>query len=214
MNGKQALSERKKYITYAALAVVIIGLILIVGSFIRSNNGGMTHYDSGVEEDVSEPYAVFENQYQLEYSVSKSVSNKVFAELYKIVTDADEIASAPHTNQPPADYSEVGYRAELVESSVSGLRLDNGVGIAFDIAVSDGRAYKVYVRTDQVRGVYYYAMLATRTEPSADTAMLSLTITSKDTDYFDRETTIREISDWAKTTMPGKNIYLTVHDDY
>lgn len=185
------------------LIVVILVLLPVIIRSRGQNDALIEHVDDGAHEDNEddEPIVVlFKNKYQLEYSIGKGVADKTFTNLGRSIAKTIQLS----------DELSGQLEAILVETSFKKVNVDEGYAYSFDVELSDEKKYQVYVRTDQTYGNDYYASLLLPF--SSRVAYMDLTMVDDGEGIIERDSVVRNLSNWAKEMLPGTDIILNVID--
>lgn len=174
-----------------AIGAGIIALLFVVLTVIVVLPRESDSKDSGAGEEVSGFAAIFRNRYQVTQLYGNSGSAEVLSQMEKVVFDEDEIQSAPQENNSPDEFDK-HYEVTIAETSVRKYT-EYPLVYTLHVAVSDGREYDVYARSD--------------TEYDADSdkrsARISTVMVRNDLKYFNTNATndnlLNVLNDWFKT---------------
>ncbi|MBR3135002.1 hypothetical protein IKG54_00340 [Candidatus Saccharibacteria bacterium] len=147
--------DKKKLILPIAICVGFIVIIITISIILMTAFPKNDRSDA----DVMNPkyIAVYENNYQLEYSVGKDTAKKILDDISSIITNEDELSSATNPITPTND-SNAYLTSVIKETSFKKIpNIGDNHAYSFTINVSDGRSYHVVVRTDSTFGHEYIA---------------------------------------------------------
>ncbi|MBR3323864.1 hypothetical protein IKG16_03215 [Candidatus Saccharibacteria bacterium] len=147
--------DRKKLIIPVSIAfgfvfIIIITSIILMQIFPKNDR---------TDADLTSPkyIALFENRYQLDYSIGEESSTKSLTNIGKIIISNEELSSATKPITP--NEKENAYLTSTIEETSFKTipNLNNDHAYDFNLNISDGRSYHIVIRTDQTFGDNYIA---------------------------------------------------------
>lgn len=188
----------KKTVTMFAVLGLAVFLLLLIPVFLPKET--VQYDDDGEMEDGMEEsaYMTFENEYQLDYSIGKITAERILARIGRFITDKT------------GSVGEI--IGTIVETSLRKDSVDSGYGYSFEMDVSNGEKYQIWVRTGGLYGYAYDCSLIERLSPESDTGNLDIVLERVGTEDLNRGQAVVDLSAWAKERLPGVNIVVNVTD--
>jgi hypothetical protein len=142
--------DRKKKI----LLIAFILILIAIGVAVYVITSPSEHLAHGPGKDIYGDTVIFNNRYQMDYTIGESSAAKVLTNLESYFLSKQEVETAPVKNLPPSNKPENYYSATIDEKSV---KKDTSQEFAFtyNFGLSDGRSYIVTVKTDTSFGTEY-----------------------------------------------------------
>lgn len=180
--------DRKKLILPIAILLGFTVSIIIISIILMS----LFPQDNRSDANLEDPQyvAIFQNKYQLEYSIGEASAKKAFSYIDEIITSNNELSS---TESPVASDSDTNIylKATLDETSFKKVNksADDFHAYSFNIDLEDGRLYFIVARTDSSYGTEYIAVFVKN--PSTNKSYFILNI--------DDSPLEETILDWGKS---------------
>ena len=140
---------------------------------------------------LDDRYIVYENKYQLEYSIGTKNARQSFEDLKTVVMSDTELDTAPNNS------AAIKYTGIHDERSIRKASSPSNFAYSFDLSVNDGRKYRIYVTSD-TSSSEYLATLAVRTDDKSKAA--NLFIRAANNSYLDM------LKNWANQTLNRTDI--------
>lgn len=198
--------DKKTIAAFAFVGIVVI-LLLVIPSFL--NGIGQTSKielddDGAHDEETSEGgvFLSFENEYQLEYALGKKTSERILAEINRMLSGI-------------VNYSDQGgteLKGVIEETSLKKDNVDYGYGYYFIIDVANGDKYQIWVRTGGVYGFVYDCVLIQHEGSENNGGYMSIVLEQVDSVEAQREQIINDLVNWSNEKIPSANIVLNVTD--
>lgn len=193
-------------LAFALMGVVVI-ILLIVSFFfngIDQRNEIEFNDDGAHDEEALEggAFLTFENEYQLDYALGKKTSERILAEINRMIS-----GTIGDSSQDGAELTGV-----IEETSLKKDNVDYGYGYYFMIDVSNGDNYQVWVRTGGVYGFVYDCVLVRQMNSENNDGYMNIVLEQVDSEDANRSQMITELVNWSKEKTPGLNIVLNVTD--
>ena len=198
--------DKKTIVAFAFVGIVVI-LLLVIPSFL--NGIGQTskieldddgaHDEETLEDGV---FLSFENEYQLEYALGKKTSERILAEINRMLSGI-------------VNYSDQGgteLKGVIEETSLKKDNVDYGYGYYFIIDVANGDKYQIWVRTGGVYGFVYDCVLIQHEDSENNGGYMNIVLEQVDSVEAQREQIINDLVNWSKEKIPSANIVLNVTD--
>lgn len=151
------IDKKKLLIIIAPIVIFFIVIIIISLIFLKTQSEQTSDVGVIKHQDIT----IFENHYQLDYSIGEENSSRVLADISVLMIDNNEVNSAPE-QLIANDNSNTYYTCVLEEKSFRLLSKDNGYTYSFNLNVNDGRDYQIIVKTDSSYGSEYIIILIKR----------------------------------------------------
>lgn len=158
----------KKVLTLFGVFVILIIIISAVLSIIFkiTEEQKPEHYP---DDSILNTSIIFENRYQLDYSIGKYNSAIALTQLETTLKSDTELNSAPSKNIPDKGNPDNYYTATIDEPSFTKLS-SNPEYYTFQLHLSDKREYEVYVLYDEDKfaELSYITTVIKRTDDASD----------------------------------------------
>ncbi len=172
-----------------SILIAIGGFALIIAIiFLLTLNPDEDGNDNQAPEIA--PIAYFEHTYLFNYSIGSTPATQLFTDLGNMLTDPEELASAPN---PPTDPRDNTYTIDLIEDTFTTLQPQYTYRV--DSTISDGRTYTLTARLDSDYGRYLVAILDRTDSDSAPDHIFIYTASN----LPDKDSTIANLITWAKS---------------
>ena len=198
--------DKKTIVAFAFVGIVVI-LLLVIPSFL--NGIGQTSKielddDGAHDEETLEDGVVlsFENEYQLEYALGKKTSERILAEINRMLSGI-------------VNYSDQGgteLKGVIEETSLKKDNVDYGYGYYFIIDVANEDKYQIWVRTGGVYGFVYDCVLIRHEGSENNGGYMNIVLEQVDSVEAQREQIINDLVNWSNEKIPSANIVLNVTD--
>ena len=194
--------DKKTLIVFISLALIIIAL-LFIPSFMSGGESYQPEDDGIVEDDTQGDvtYITFENEYQLDYSIGKKTAERMLSRIGSVMAGM-------------VDNNESGVQlvGTIVETSLRKDVVESGYGYSFEVDVSNGEKYQVWLRTGGLYGYAYDCSLVYRLGSERYTGVLDIVLELIDMNDMNREQVITDLKGWAQARSQGLNILMNVTD--
>jgi|GEM_PF-3614257 len=180
--------RRRGTIIILALIFVIAPIVLAI--FLTSNQS--EEIDDHPEHTT--PVMVFNNSYQLEDAVGRAISGNLISAISDEVLKETERESAPGPNNN-SDFPQNSWIITFVETSFEDTPSQSTNTFSFNITISDGRVYQVYVYNSFIDG--FFATIIKRTDIKQDGSIYI---------YYKDEDNRLKLREWAKDTDSNSTI--------
>lgn len=150
------MNKKRLFIIISPIILFFVIILIISAIFLIIQSKKPSQTDVGTIEHQN--IAIFENRYQLDYSIGEENASRTFDNINKIITDQNEIDSAPN-KITPNNNSNTYYTSTLEETSFKLLSQNNGYTYSFNLDINDGRHYQVTIKTDPSYGSEYIIIL-------------------------------------------------------
>ena len=149
----------KKIIAIVSVSAFIV--ITVAVAFLLNFQKQEAIKNSHYEEEVG---ALMTHWYLVDYNFTRGASNAIRNNFDSVILSDAEKQSAPRENKPSEDLYQNIYEAVIDEESFITERNLAKPTYSFNLNISDGRVYKVYLHSDTGGGTEYVVTILYRTD--------------------------------------------------